>query len=296
MCAGPLNDSARLAVQQAGVEPMHCVSAAILSMSALLIAVPHAQAQTPAAGTWEARYGVSLIGLPIGTANVTAAIDNARYRIEVQARLTGLAGMVSGGKGAGSASGALNGTRTASAGYAASGSNGRESRTVRMAVSAGNATDVEIVPPVIKKPDAIPLTEAHKRGITDPVSALLMPVAAGQDPISAAACDRQIQIFDGNARYDIALSFAGTRTVRSKGYEGPVAVCKARYIPIAGHRDGKAARYMAENRDIEAWLAPVAGSRLVAPYRIAVRSEIGMVVIEASSFGGPTATVRAERR
>jgi hypothetical protein len=43
---------------------------------------------------------------------------------------------------------------------------------------------------------------------------------------------------------------------------------------------------MAENRDIEAWLAPIPGTQLVAPWRIAVRSEIGMVVIEATRFDG----------
>lgn len=235
-------------------------------------------------GNWRADYAVSLIGLPIGNAKLFAALDPGRYKIEIQARLTGLAGMLTGGRGAGSATGAFLQGRPHSSGYAASGSNGRESRTVRMAVSAGAATAVEIAPPIIKKPDAIPLTEAHKRGITDPVSALLMPVPAGKDPVSAAACDRQIQIFDGNARYDIALSFAETRTIEGRGYSGPVAVCNARYVPIAGHRDGKATRYMAENREIQAWLAPVPGTSLVAPYRISVRSELGMVVIEATRF------------
>ena len=242
-----------------------------------------------------AQYGVTLIGLPIGTASVNAALDAQRYKIDVQARLTGLAGMLTGGKGAGMASGALAQGRPVSAGYSASGSNGRESRTVRMAMSAGTATAIEIVPPVEKKPDAIPVTEAHKRGVTDPVTALLMPVPAGADPVSAAACDRQIQIFDGNARYDIALSFAGAREVKERGYQGPVAVCNARYIPISGHRNGRASRYMAENRDIQAWLAPVPGTSLVAPYRIAVRSEIGMVVIEATRFEGPKVAARAER-
>lgn len=241
-------------------------------------------------GKWQANYGVSLIGLPIGTAQVTAELDKSRYKIDVQARLTGLAGMVTGGKGAGAAAGGLSDGRPVSTGYSASGSNGREARTVRMAVSAGNATAIEILPPIIKKPDAIPVAESHKRGITDPVTALLMPVPAGQSPISAAACNRSIQIFDGNARYDIALSFAGTRNVEGRGYDGPVAVCNARYVPISGHRDGKSAQYMAANRDIQAWLAPVAGTSLVAPYRISVRSEIGVVVIEATRFDGPVAT------
>ncbi len=265
------------------------------AVSALVMAGQPAAAQTaaPTPGKWQADYGVSLIGLPIGTAQVTAALDPSRYKIDVQARMTGLAGMVTGGKGAGSASGGFAQGRPFSAGYSASGSNGKEARTVRMALNSGSATAVEITPPIEKKPDAIPLTDAHKRGITDPVTALLMPVPAGQNPVSAAACDRSIQIFDGNARYDIALSFVGTRHVEGRGYTGPVAVCNARYVPIAGHRNGKATKYMAENRDIQAWLAPVVGTALVAPYRISVRSEIGMVVIEATRFEGTTATASA---
>ncbi len=269
------------------------VSMAALSagLSALLVCAPPALAQTSGRaamptlpGNWQATYGVSLIGLPIGTAQVNAALDPSKYKIDIQARLTGLAGMVTGGRGAGAATGGISQGKPASAGYSASGSNGKEARTVRMAVSSGTATAVEIDPPIEKKPDAIPLVDAHRRGIIDPVSALLMPVAAGQDPSSAAACNRSIQIFDGNARYDINLSYAGTRTVSGNGYEGPVAICNARYVPIAGHRNGKATKYMAENQDIQAWLAPVAGTALVAPYRIAVRSEIGMVVIEATRF------------
>ncbi|MGL4437829.1 MAG: DUF3108 domain-containing protein [Bosea sp. (in: a-proteobacteria)] len=259
------------------------------------LAASDAQAQQSAQqgtqqGNWQANYGVSLIGLPIGTAQVTAELGSARYKIDVQARLTGLAGMVSGGKGAGAASGGLSGGRPVSAGYSASGSNGREARTIRMAVNSGTATGVEINPPIIKKPDAIPVADGHKRGITDPVSALLMPVPAGQNAISPAACNRSIQIFDGNARYDIALSYSGTRNVEGRGYNGPVAVCNARYVPISGHRNGKSSQYMAANRDIQAWLAPVAGTSLVAPYRISVRSEIGMVVIEATRFDGPVTT------
>jgi hypothetical protein len=272
---------------------MRLPGATSVARAAMATALWCALAASPAAaqqGSWQATYGVSLIGLPIGTAQVNAELDSARYKIDVQARLTGLAGMVTGGKGAGAASGALSGGRPASAGYSASGSNGKEARTIRMAVSGGTATAVEINPPIIKKPDAIPVAEGHKRGITDPVTALLMPVPAGQNPVSAAACNRSIQIFDGNARYDIALSFAGTRNVEGRGYNGPVAVCNARYTPISGHRNGKSTQYMAANRDIQAWLAPVGGTSLVAPYRISVRSEIGMVVIEATRFDGPVAT------
>jgi hypothetical protein len=267
----------------------------VASGLALMLAGFGATSAMAQANQWRASYGVSLIGLPIGTAQVTASLDPQRYAIEVQARLTGLAGMVTGGRGAGSSSGALAQGRPLSQGYSASGTNGRESRTVRMALAGGAATAIAIEPPIERKPDHIPVTDAHRRGVTDPVSALLMPVPAGQSALSAAACNRSIPVFDGNARYDIALSFAGTRKIDRPGFKGEVVVCNARYVPIAGHRNGRATRYMAENRDIQAWLAPVPGTSLVAPYRISVRSELGLVVIEATRFeGGAQTTVASE--
>ena len=34
---------------------------------------------------------------------------------------------------------------------------------------------LDIEPPLDEKPDRVPLKDAHKRGVVDPVSALLMP-------------------------------------------------------------------------------------------------------------------------
>jgi hypothetical protein len=50
---------------------------------------------------------------------------------------------------------------------------------------------------------------------------------------------------------------------------------------------------MAENRDMQAWLAPIAGTGLAAPIRISVRSEIGMVQIEATRFQAPASAADA---
>jgi type II secretory pathway component PulM len=41
---------------------------------------------------------------------------------------------------------------------------------------------------------------------------------------------------------------------------------------------------MEENRDMQVWLAPVQGTRLLVPLRIAVRTMIGMSVVEASQW------------
>ena len=145
-----------------------------------------------------------------------------------------------------------------------------------------NVAGIDIEPPIDEKPDRVPLNDSHKRNIVDPLSAFLMPVnGKGKD----GACNRTLPIFDGAARYDIKLSYAGTRDVAMEGYSGPVVICQARYVPIAGHRSMRpSTKFMAENKDISAWLAPVAGTNMMMPVRISVKTMIGTAVIEASSF------------
>ena len=60
------------------------------------------------AETVRARYSVTLIGLPFGTATVTGNLAPQNYRIEMQAKLTGLASLVSSSKGAATATGVPN--------------------------------------------------------------------------------------------------------------------------------------------------------------------------------------------
>lgn len=60
-------------------------------------------------------------------------------------------------------------------------------------------------------------------------------------------CNRTLPIFDGAARYDIKLSYSGTRQVALDGCNGSVVVCQARYVPIAGHRALRpSTKFMAE--------------------------------------------------
>jgi hypothetical protein len=103
--------------------------------------------------------------------------------------------------------------------------------------------------------------------------------------VSPAACNRKNPIFDGYTRIDVVLTYVGERSAKTKGYEGPVAVCAARYVPISGHRrDRPATKFMADNKDLEVWLAPIASDHVLIPFRISVRTMIGTTVVEASEF------------
>jgi Protein of unknown function (DUF3108) len=135
----------------------------------------------------------------------------------------------------------------------------------------------------------MPVLEHHRRNVTDPLSALMMPVAGnGDDILSPEACNRTIPVFDGVQRFDVQLSHAETRVINEprKGYVGHAVVCNARYTPIAGHRPIPATNYMAANREMSVWLVPVNGSRALVPWRIQVKSQFGQVVIEAQSLSG----------
>jgi hypothetical protein len=232
----------------------------------------------------DVKYSVRMIGLPLGTAGLSAKLDPASYNIEVSARLAGLATIVSRAQGVAQSSGSIAQGRVQPRAYATTSSNSKETRTVRMAMNGGAVRAVDVAPPLEPNPHRVPVTEAHKRGIVDPLSALVMPVA-GRGPLTgAAACDRTLPVFDGYARFDVSLSYAGTREVRAPAYKGPVAVCTARYTAISGHRQDRAStRYMENNRSMEVWLMPVENARVVTPYKISVATQMGTVVIEATA-------------
>ena len=261
-------------------------SAPLAAGLALLALAGAAQAETV-----QTRYSISLIGLPFGTAAVTGSIGPT-YRVELTAKLTGLASILSSSKGAAVSTGAIEGGHIKPATYATTSANSDMTRTVRMSIVNGNVDKAEITPPWDPFPDRVAVTEQDQHNIVDPMSALLMPLPSTGDPTGPAACDRTIPVFDGAARFDITMAYVGTRQVKTRGYAGPVAVCSVRYRPISGHRANRpGTRFMAENKQIEAWLAPIGQSRLVVPYRISLMTMIGTVVIEASNFevsGPPT--------
>lgn len=238
------------------------------------------------AGTVDASYSISLAGLTIGKASLSGVVENGSYKINVSAALTGLIGVFTQGSGSGSAQGGLGSALPLSNGFSVTASNGSLTRTIQIGASSGNVRGVTIEPPIeLPMEGRVPLRAQHRQGVLDPISALVMPVRNG-NPLDKANCERRLPVFDGTQRFDIVLSFAGIRNVQSEsGYSGPVLVCTARYVPVAGHRpERRAIKFMTENRNIDTWLAPVNGGKTLMPYRISVRTMVGTSVIEARRF------------
>ncbi|MGH6794132.1 MAG: DUF3108 domain-containing protein, partial [Methylocella sp.] len=183
------------------------------------------------------------------------------------------------------ATGALRRGGIAPSTYATTSASSQGIRTVRMALDAGNVKAVEIFPPFEDKEGRVQVTAANKRNILDPATALIMAVPEGQPLVGPAACNRTIPVYDGYLRFDITLHYVGVRDVAVDGYSGPVSVCAARYTPVSGHkRDSKSTKFMAENRDIEAWLAPIERAHVVVPFHVALMTLAGPAVIDAVEF------------
>lgn len=129
-----------------------------------------------------------------------------------------------------------------------------------MGLSGGNVRSLKAIPELMPYDDRVPVTTAAKRHVVDPLSAALIPLAGKDDKADKDVCDRTLPVFDGWTRYDIALSYTGTDPVEFPGYKGDAIHCSARWVPVAGHREGsRATNYMRDNKDMHVWFRP--GSR-----------------------------------
>jgi hypothetical protein len=234
----------------------------------------------------DARYVVTLAGLPIGRGSWIIDIRNDEYTVVANGKTTGLASVISNGEGTTAAHGHVVRGNLMPSTYMSTVKTDSYTEEMRVTLAGGNVKDsvIEPTPPVY--PDRIPVTEAHRKNVTDPMSGALARIAGTGEVLTAEACNRKVSLFDGRLRYDLKLAYKRMDSVRAdKGYDGPAAVCGITFVPIAGYiPERKAIKYLVAQRDIEVWLVPIAGTRFVVPYRLAIPTPLGLGVLEATQF------------
>ena len=238
-------------------------------------------------GKLEARYRMSLGGLELGRAAYLVEVDDKSYTASGSGRLTGVVQAVSSGKGTVGARGAIERGALAPRSFAMEAETDKKAEAVRLVINAAaTVTDVKVEPPVPPALDRVPITDKDKKGVFDPITATLIMVPGTDNPVSEKACDRVLAIFDGRARYDLELSYERIEQVKAdKGYAGPAVVCRIAYKPISGHKPGRSGvKYMMNNKEMFIWLAPIAGTRVLAPFKASVATAIGVAELEAVSF------------
>lgn len=247
-----------------------------------LAAVPR---DSLAQGRLDASYTISLARIGIGNAKATAEFGDDRYAVAASGRARGLMRIFASGEGTLSARGSIDGSRAVPMEFIARTTTDDDTLDVKLAMADGNVTELSASQPK-SEPDRVPLTDAHRRGILDPLTALLLPATADGNGAGEAACQRTLAIFDGRRRFDLKLAFRRMDKAKAEqGYAGPVVVCAVAFHAVAGHRPASAmVRYLSDGRDIEIAFAPIAGTRMLAPLRVTIANLLGNLVVQADRF------------
>lgn len=262
--------------------PAAAVAAACL-LAALAADASHVAG---AQGRLEAEYVATVSGIPIGHGNWVVEISDTAYTAAASGSTAGLLRIFSGAHGSGAARGTMNGAGPVPTSYAATIIDDRHIDEVHIALTGGNVTHFSAEPPLIPLPDRIPVTEADVRGVVDPMTSALSRVGGNGDPVNPTACQQKVAVFDGRVRYDLHSEFKRIETVKAeRGYEGPVVVCALYFQPISGYVPGRSAvKFLIELRDAEVWLAPIAGTRVLVPFRFSMPTPLGPGVLQAKQF------------
>jgi hypothetical protein len=249
----------------------------------LLLAVPHSAL---AQGRLDAQYEATLSGIPVGKGAWTIDIADDSFSAAAFGGTSGLLKAFAGGSGTGAAQGrVINGSPVATS-YTGTTTTSKKSEAIHMVLANGTIKEYGIDPEPPVDPDRLPITDAHRRGVFDPMTGSMLRVPGTADPLTPEVCRTAAAIFDGRMRYDLKLDFKRMETVKAeRGYRGPVVVCAVYFSPVAGYiPDRPVIKYLTNQRNIEIAFAPVAGTRILVPFWMKIPTPLGPAVLEATQF------------
>jgi hypothetical protein len=239
-----------------------------------------------AQGRLEAQYEASLSGIPVGKGSWAIEIGDDTFSASAQGGTAGLLKAFSGGSGSGASQGrVVNGALVANA-YTATTTTQKKSETIRMVLANGGVKEFSIDPEPPVDPGRIVVTDAHRKNVLDPMTGSMLRVPGHGEVLSPEACRTGTGIFDGRLRYDLKLDYKRMETVKAeRGYHGPAVVCAIYFTPVAGYiPDRPVIKYLAGERRMEIAFVPIAGTRILVPFRMTIPTPFGPAMLEATSF------------
>lgn len=247
---------------------------------------PAAQAERNTHRTiFDVRFGA----LPIGEATFDIRLRRNNYFIAMHGKTVGVAEMVAPGDGIAASNGSIDGGDVVAQRHTVRYTEKEKQSKLNMDFEDGAVEKVSLRPDNREKkngPKWIQLTPDHLRNVIDPASSVVIPVEPDRVDDGNAVCNRTLNIYDGDTRFDMILNYKSTAQIDTQGYEGKAFVCQLRYLPVAGHeRDQRNIKYMRENEKMEIWLAPTADSQVFTPIKVVVPTWIGNFTAEPRYFG-----------
>lgn len=261
-------------------------------MSVPLVSAPASTAPPHARLT--AVYAIHFAGIKLGKFTVWSNLGRGSYSMRSQGSLKFITGLLFEIKGGTTTTGAVTGNGPRPRSFTFAFKTKKHKGDLAMMFENGAVTHVMAKPPFAKSATIIPVTEAHVKGVLDPMSAIFFSARADGNAAGASVCPGRIPVFDGRQRFDLLLSYKKTiqvkkRRLRGKigkgGYRGTAIVCRIKYIPIAGYTpDNSGIKFMAASDDIEVWLIKVPRKSMYVPYYVKVPTPFGTATITSTAF------------
>ena len=254
-----------------------------LTAAVFLAALPGAHAASPPVETRVViHYSISMIGVPVG--RITWAIDLGphTYQTSASGRASRAVSILVNGEGRVSVQGTFEADRAAPAFFSSNVTDDGDTTGLQMTFENGGVKTLRIDDPP-DKADRIPLSDEHRRNVTDPLSAMLIPATMESPSLSPGQCNRTLPIFDGQRRYDLFLTYKRMDKIKlDRGYNGPALVCAVVLRPIAGYRpDSMLVKYVGGRQGLEIWFMPIEGTPIVLPGLLKMPTGVGTMEIEA---------------
>ena len=230
-----------------------------------------------------ATYGVTLGGTSVATVTIRLNDTGDQYAMVLDARISGLATLVASGTAKVASAGKSNGKGLESEKFDLLTRAQGEDFTVAIEYARQDVTAFIVSPPIINNIDRVALERRHLTDVNDMLASFVFK--GGE--LDARLCNRELQIFTGVERFNVAMEFAREEQATSKrtGYQGPVVLCSARYRPISGHyTTSEITNYLTESGRILVWFAPLETPGYFIPYRALIATGSGDLSIVLTSL------------
>lgn len=235
-------------------------------------------------------YRISYAGITVGKGSLSLLLRQNAYSAKVGMEPAGIGTLFSTGKGGAEATGWFVDGKTLPSTYEMASTASNRNFYVNLRQGSGHIRAAQVTPKYKPSKTRIKITGKHKLNAMDPLSAAIVRPASASKMMDPSVCDRKLPIYDGWTRFDIQMEFKEVREITTEAYQGPVVVCGARWIPVAGHRpERKSVKHLAKS-SIEAWLAPVKGANILIPYKVSIPTVTGTLVLQASQLDLPLAS------
>ena len=143
-----------------------CLGAALLALAV----VDARQGNGLAQGRLDARYTVTVGGLPVGRGAWVIDISENQFTAAASGATAGLLRVFASGQGTGASRGYIVGGNPVPATFAASITSDKKTEEIRMTLGSGDVKEFAVSPEVPVDPERVPVTEAHFHGVSDPMT------------------------------------------------------------------------------------------------------------------------------